>query len=362
MAYQIVQFGEILIPDELQEGDEQNMGTGEALTSFQQVPGGVWFDNYGSERSPKGIQPITRSGIISADTVAGLVAEMDALRQNLGVRERLTIRLDDGSLRWNWARLKTANLPRPSKAKGGWLPYTLQWVTADQFWRGVVASLEAWSVGDDSFRLGDGTTSIGESGTQETLTSSGTAQAFTIAQDGNMEAEAVAVTIGAGTSAIAAFTYANLTTQRSLVVAIAIGVGEKLVINGAALSVRLFGATASITAISNTNSITTTVTTGTVHGLVAGDNVEISGGTAWDGIHEVLTVPTTSSLTFGSRVAATGSSGLVREVTDKFADYWTANKIWPTLAAGDNSIQINVTSGNTVADATVGWEYYRQYA
>ncbi len=238
MAYVIYQFDGLVVPTAIQGGDEQNMGTGEALSSFQQLPGGGFYDNYGTAKSPQGIRPITKSGIIHATTAALLVAELDALRVKLGVRGKLTIRMDDGSLRWQWARLTTANLPRPAEAAGLWLPFDLQWVTAAQVWYGIVASPSEWVWGDGSWIWGDGTVEFGANGTEETLTATGaTTQALTLNNGGNINATNVQVTVTAGTATITAITWANATSGYSWTWTGTVAVGEALVIDSGSMSV-----------------------------------------------------------------------------------------------------------------------------
>lgn len=239
MAYVIHQFDGLVVPKAIQQGDVQNMGTGAALSSFQQLPGGGFYDNYGSARSPQGIRPITKSGIIHATTAAGIVAELDALRLKLGVRGKLTIKMADGSMRWQWARLVSADVPRPAEAAGLWLPFDLQWVTAAQVWYGIVSSPSAWVWGDGSWVWGDGTITFGANGTEETLTATGaTTQALTLNNGGNIDATNVQVTVTAGTNSITAITWTNATSGYSWTWTGTVTAGNALVIDTGSMSVQ----------------------------------------------------------------------------------------------------------------------------
>jgi hypothetical protein len=80
--YRIFAFDGIEIPD---YNADHNMGTGAALTSFQQLPNG-FFDNYGTADSPQGIRPIVARGRILHDTAAEMRTTLDALRQKIGKR------------------------------------------------------------------------------------------------------------------------------------------------------------------------------------------------------------------------------------------------------------------------------------
>lgn len=212
MAYEIISFDTLTLSSHLQTPDSQNMGTGNALSSYMQIPGG-YFDNYGDNVSPKGIRPIIKSGVLYAPINADLTAQLDALREKIGRRGRLVIKMSDGTIRWQWARLITCDTNAPFEAVSQWMPFLLRWETADQYWRGTVYEDDAWVVGDDTFVLGDGTAEVGESGTAAALTaSSGASQSFTVTNNGNITVAAVKVTVGGGTSTLGSITYTNETT------------------------------------------------------------------------------------------------------------------------------------------------------
>ena len=134
MPYVIQQFGNLIVPPYLHPGDGQDLGTGGALTSFLQLPGGGYYDNYQSHISPQGIRPISKSGIFLG-TPQELREQLDAWRAMLGRRAKLAVLFDDGALRWQWARLQDVSTPRGVEVKHGWMPFAFTWITAAQNWR-----------------------------------------------------------------------------------------------------------------------------------------------------------------------------------------------------------------------------------
>jgi hypothetical protein len=58
MAYVISMFDGLALSPYIQRGDSQDIGTGAALTSFLQLPGGGYYDNYRDRISPQGIRPL----------------------------------------------------------------------------------------------------------------------------------------------------------------------------------------------------------------------------------------------------------------------------------------------------------------
>lgn len=221
MSYFIYAFDGLELSSYAQLNDEQNMGTGQALTSFIQVPGGGFYDNYGSNRSPQGIRPITKNMVLVGDTSAALLTALDAMRAKLGVRGKLTVQYDDGSLRWQWARLTSANTPRTRYAVGNLLPCELTFITASQIWYGVVVTDPQWSWGDLSWTFGDGTVELGESGTSTTMTATGatgsppaggTTQDIVLANNGNRDVINLIIhATAAGGSTFAGITFTNTT-------------------------------------------------------------------------------------------------------------------------------------------------------
>lgn len=251
MAYRIYNFDGLSLSEYHQDGDTQNMGTGDALTKFQQLPNGTFYDFYGSNKSPQGIRPIQKRCVLFADTSALLKTAMDNVRAKLGVRGKLTIQYDDDTLRWQWARLKTADMEEEWNAGVTINPCYMEWVTAAQHWYEIINSPVEWTVGDSTWVLGDGTAELGENGTSTTLTATGatgtappaggTTQSIALQHGGNIPATNMVWTVTAGTTTITAIKISNGATGESFYFNHAITAGEVLVIDCGAMNVTVDG-------------------------------------------------------------------------------------------------------------------------
>lgn len=197
----IRQFGDMLLPQkkEFGAGQQDNLGTGRALTSWQQLPDGTFFDNYhGVERRPQGIRPVTKEGVLYAETAAEIESTIDYLRAHIGVMEKLTVQMRSGDLRWQWAVLKEVDSPAPSGRPTS-VPLQLTWETAAQQWFGLVNG-DGWSVGDDTFLLGDGTAELGQQSFTYTINGNGSNRFFSLTHNGNIPATNLLVTVTAGST------------------------------------------------------------------------------------------------------------------------------------------------------------------
>jgi len=186
VSYVIQSFGDLIVPPWLHAGDAQDIGTGGALTSFLQLPGGGYYDNYQSSISPQGIRPISKSGVFLG-TPTELRQQLDAWRAMLGHRAKLSVLFDDGALRWQWARLQDVSTPRGVEVKRGWLPFALTWITAAQNWRGAVN--EEWTWGDGTWDFGDGSAYYGVG--KQVFSLTGSAATFTVNHGGSIDASNV---------------------------------------------------------------------------------------------------------------------------------------------------------------------------
>lgn len=362
MSYRIYAFDGIELPRFRLLDDEHNMGTGRALTAFQQLPGG-WFDHYGSLRSPQGIRPITAQGWLVESAAAALRTAQDALRAKLGVRGKLTVLFEDAQLRWQWARLVEVETPaRPAYLYAA--PVELRFETADQVWFGIVVSPVEWTWGDLAWTFGDGTAEYGEAGTEADLTAgSGGAQSFTVTHGGSIRARSVAVVITAGTTEITNFRYFNYTTNEQMAVTDAIAAGESLVVNGGDRSVWLRTAARNLDTAINSLGVTANINTDGNHGFSTGDTVLIAGTGIWDGIHRNITVSGVETFNFPSALVGTVTAqGTVRKLTSKFSNFASLASRFPSLAAGENTITLSPVNGNTAGDATISWEFYTENA
>jgi hypothetical protein len=218
MAYVVAAFDGIQLPT---YNPVHNMGTGAAVTAFQQLPDGTYYDHFTTSISPQGIRPIRVKGMIYDTTAAAMKTAIDNLRKKLGTRGKLTIQFDDGSMRWQWARLVDVDIPSEYLRGRLNVDFELTFITASQIWYGVVTTSEEWSWGDLSWTFGDGTAELGESGVSTTLTATGatisgldvtvagTQQVISLTNNGNKPATNLVISITGGTSTIHAVNWAN---------------------------------------------------------------------------------------------------------------------------------------------------------
>lgn len=353
-------FNGLEISPYLRAGDSQDMGTGAALTSFLPLPGGGYYDNYRDLKSPQGIRPITKSGLFLG-TQTELRQELQAWRAMLGVRGRLTIEFDDGTLRWQWARLQDVSTPRPRENKGGWLQFALTWITAAQNWRGVVYGEEDWTWGDESWLFGDGSAEMGVGAQTFALTSSN--QAVTVTHDGDIDAPNVTLRLEM-TGAWEDITIINETTaQRIALDFLATSAHTLFEVNAGARSVYVGAAPVTISGMSRTDN-TLLVVTAAVHGMVTGDEVRIEGTDIYDGDYYPVTLVSDTSFTVP--LDATNSAygtvlvGTMRQLLPKFTVTTFSDKArWLVMAPGDNVLR--VIRGTFPATSTLTAEFVDHY-
>ena len=211
MPYSIRQFGTLVLTEYKESGQSDNLGTGAALTSWQQLPNGTFFDNYyGVERRPQGIRPLTKEGVLFGETAESIESQIDAIRAYIGVRDRLTVQFRSGVLRWQWAVLKEVNTAA-ELGRALTVPIQLTFETAAQHWYEIVQGI-GWIVGDLSMHLGDGTGELGQQSYTYVLNSAGT-MTFTLPHAGNIPATNIKATITAGTVGILALVIKNVTSS-----------------------------------------------------------------------------------------------------------------------------------------------------
>lgn len=301
----IRQFGEMLIPQKKEFGasQEDNLGTGRALTSWQQLPDGTFFDNYyGVERRPQGVRPVTKEGVLYAETAAEIEVAIDEMRAYIGVMDKLTVQMRSGDLRWQWAVLKEVDTPAPSGRPTA-VPLQLTWETAAQYWFGLVNSGDGWSVGDDTFSLGDGTAELGQNSYTYTLTVDGgaTAQVIELTHNGNIPATNLVVRVTAGTDDITYLRILQFTSTQAYPGTWQIYYHDENVTHLPILN--------------------------------AGDTLVID----------------------------CGALNITNDGADAYADlYWTFPQ-WLRLEPGANTLWVFV-DGNANADATISFEWYDHYA
>lgn len=363
MSYVLKLFDGLLIPEEIQRGDSQDLGTGSALTSFLPLPGGGYYDNYQDRKSPQGIRPLSKLGLFWG-THSELRELLDDWRAKIGVRGRLTIEYDDGSLRWQWARLQDVSTPRPSNAKGGWLPFTFTWITAAQNWRGVVYGEEDWTWGDESWVFGDGSAEMGVGA--QTFTLADADERITVTHNGNIDAPNVKLRFDM------VGTWQDLTVVNETT-------GQQIIINRAASDVSTWveidaagrkmwlGQNAPqpiVTATRQQNNINVLVTGALGFATGEVDTIRLEDAGVYTGTY----YPTTESAglllaAMSPRNPAYGSLaiGTAQRLIDLYSVATISDRDrWLVLVSGDNTIHIELQPFPT--SATVRVEFVDHYA
>lgn len=238
MAYVIYSFDGVSVPTYLQDGDQQNIGTGAALTNFVQLASGNFFDNYGSGRSPRGIRSITKTGYIWGATAADTKDTLDTWRSKIGVRAKLYVQYDDATQRWQWARLENVSSPRRGSDKGDWIAVDFTWVTADQWWRGTAHPTGGWVWGDSTWTFGDGTATFGED--YQTFTLDANPDSFTLSNGGNIDTNNLRMSI-IPSEAMSFLSISNYTNAAVIGYTGTVAAGQELIIDCGAMSVTLNG-------------------------------------------------------------------------------------------------------------------------
>lgn len=359
MAYKILLFGDLPIPDFIRQGDSQNMGTGRALTAFRQLPGGGWYDNYRGRRSPQGIRPITKSGVF-VGTEQELDDELMAWRALLGERRKLTVRMSSGRLMWQWAILQDVDAQRPSDAVVGWNPVAFTWISVAQNWRGVVYGEEDWTWGDGSWLFGDGTAELGV-GAQE-FTLSGASDQVLVTHGGSIDASNVLLRFTM-TGTWQDITIVNHTTGQHIVLdRDASSTSPTVEIDAGARSIYVLAASTPGSGSRNMNTVT--VVTDDAHNLVTGDTVRIANSTQYNGDYYPITVvnSTTFTFTISHRNDGYGTAGVdVYRMVDLYSDTAFSDlERWLVLVPGTNVINIAFSPTPTTAALTA--EFVDHYA
>lgn len=364
--YEIISFDGVTVPPYLQRGDSQNMGTGSAQTDFRQIPGGGFYRMRRTKRSPQGIRPVTKSCVIWGDSAADARAQLDAWRQKIGVYGKLTVRFFDGSQRWQWAELQDVDAPVAASVKGPYVPLSLIWQTAAQYWNGLI--YRAWTVGDGSFLLGDGTAQLGQQDIAFSLNGPKTTL-VTVTNNGTIDVTGLVIVYTSTTNVQTSVTLNNLRTGQTMTYS---GGGfdlSDLRIDTRRMTVERVSRPVAITQIVRQYSLRDIigVTTATAHDLASGRTVEISGtGMAgFDGFWPNIDV--LDSTTFVAPVPAfvettnLSNSGSVRQVEDIYAScmFLDAQR-WFVLKPGVNQFFIT-TSADHPSDS-LAFQFHDSYA
>ena len=366
-------FDGLILPEYLPQGGSNDIGSGDALTSFNQLPGGGFFDNYGSRVSPQNIRPITRNCLIWGDTADEMYEKFNAIRGKIGKRGKLSVMFDNGQIWWQWARLQRVHNPRPLEAKGNWLPCTLTFVTASQQWYGVIELGAGWEVGDETFHLGDGTAELGMEGHAfdldfpspiSTLTTTLTTGGSTFVRNMRIEMQAdenlsyVQVWFGA-TGHLVTWVNPGILGGWTLL----LDTGEK------SCRVRRDNEGKSLVQLNNYGSQLLAVTTDP-HLLTTGDSIELAGTEYSDGVYHNIVVGSTTQFTMAKLPELLAPRqeigvGTVYPLEDAWSSLTVHDRTnWLLLAPGDNPIDVNLfgNGGTTqVQDYSINFSWYTHY-
>lgn len=358
MAYEILAFDGLSVSPYIRRGDVQDMGTGSAQTHFVSLPGGGFYRPRRNKRSPQGIRPVTKSGVLWGDDAEDVRQQLDAWRAKIGVYGKLTVRYFDGSYRWQWAELQSVEAPVASSVKGNYVPITLIWQTAAQHWNGLVQGA-GWEVGDGTFYLGDGTAEVGQQSYEFTL-SAGTSSTLYVSNAGNIHCTNLIVTYTVATQQSSIALINRATGQRVSWAGALLGKGLALRINTRNMTIVSLGPERDIVSITRAFN-TISVVTSDVHGLTSGDDVEFAGTIHYDGVWRDVEVLSNTSFRFrvpGDLEAySVGAVGTVRRYAGQYGSTIFSDVArWLVLKPGSN--EIVVATGSSQAGDTLLFEFF----
>jgi hypothetical protein len=342
VPYKIDSFDNLTLPEGMERGDIQNMGTGVASVDFVRMPGGGFYDNYGDGDGPRELDAIVKTCVLYAVSGSTVRQQVEALRAKLGKRGVLEVLWHDGEMRWQYARLMRIRHPRPFNARLSHLPVDLTFMPAGGFWYDEDLTEDVTAFIASSFAETVVVTNAGNANVTETL----------------IEYESpVAATLE--------LTLNNRTTSQVAVLTAGVAIGDTVILDIGKRTARVHKPPLTIDGITRTGNVIAVSVTA-VHGLSAGDEVAISGTVAFDGFYVVATTPTTTTLTvaadparrqpYGPEVA-----GALAEVVNIYAGAEFSDAAnWFELAPGDNSIY--VTADQDLNGGTITFAFYPTYA
>lgn len=345
MPYRIKEFDGLALPEFIERGQSQSMGTGVAQTDFVQMPGGGFYDNYGDDDSQPSLDPIVKMCVLHAVSGSTVRAQVDALRAKIGKRGVLEVLFHDAVERWQYARLMRMRMVRPFNTAYSWLPVQLEFMPAANYWY---------------------------QGTMQTTTetfavSTGTQHTVTVNNAGNVKDRNVLLEYEVPSASMTGIHFRNYTTSQNISIAsLTLAVGDLLRFHCGERWARHIKAAVNIAAIGRVGN-TVTVDTAAVHGLSAGDPIWIDGTAYFDGYWTVDTIYDTDS--FGIEVAptwytpdGTENTGTMSEVAYLYSTTTITDKAgWMYLQPGDNEIAL-ICIGEDLDGGTFTAYHYDTYA
>lgn len=328
MPFKISEFDDLALPEYLERGDTQSMGTARASADFVQMPGGGHYDNYGDFDSPREPTAITKKCVLYDTGGDSVRAQVEALRAKVGKRGRLEALWHDNVVRWTWARMVSLEHTRNFNTRRLHLPITVSFMPQEGIW---YAENE---VTDDTVFSG-----------------ATTAEDIVIANAGTVNVKDAVVQLLSAYSGALTITVENYETSQWFDVdVLAIAVNETIIFNIGNRTVRLHRVPVTISTISRSGN-TISITTGASHGLSVADSVVVRG-TNYDGFYTVATTPTGTTLTITADPLVrqphgpqSPASGTIAETMDLFgnADFSDPAE-WLWLVPGNNTLHFTSTA------------------
>lgn len=354
MSLWLERFGTVGLP--LIEAD-QDIGAVGTRTLYMDLPGGGAYDAYGSEVAPRGMYTLQATGEIgNLTTQAEMQAQFDALRALRGRRDKLYARMDDGAVRWTYARL--SNIPMRRNADNVlYLLAELAFDITSPIWygnrHGAGWTFDSGEYFDSGLVFDEATDDVFP------LSHSGTST-FIAGNAGNTSISNAVLTFTPGSAAITGFTMASddpdSFPQTDLTYSGTIAVGQTLVLDMGAQAAYIptvlsTGATAAATTLNVVSSA----------GFVVGRSIEIE--LLNGGLHRttIATLPDAVSLTITDALPSAAGFGAVRMSAYPDLAFGTEQRIpeWFRIDPGGTPTAITITSsqdGSVTFSYSDGWE------
>ena len=341
MPYKLDEFLSVSLPEFIEAGDVQNIGTGRADVDIVRMPGGGFYDNQGDEDSPRALDAISKSGMVYATGGVTVRQQVEALRAKLGARGRLDLLWHDGAIRWIWARFTSIRTPRSFNHALSSLPVDLGFTPIGGFW------------------YADEATSDGE-----TWATTTTEDDFEVSNAGNAKVTEMVITYLVPTAETdAEVTIENYETSQKITIDAAVEPGWKVVIDVGERTVYIHEPDRAIDSIERSGNVIS-IETASSHGITDGMLVLVAG-TDYDGYyiadeidatHLELAADPNTYHAHGPQLATGTVTGL-RPAYDPAMFSDKAN--WFTLLPGDNTI--HVESSEDLDGGSIMFDFYATY-
>lgn len=341
MPYKIDSFLSAALPEFIESGDTQNIGTGRADVDIVRMPGGQFYDNQGDEDSPRALDTIVKSGMVYATGGVSVRTQVEALRAKLGAKGRLDLLWHDGAQRWIDARFTSIRTPRGFNHALTSLPVDLGFTPIGGFW------------------YADDPTVDGEAWVASTTTDD-----FEVTNSGNANVTAMVIEYLVPTvETDATVTIENYETSQKITLNASVEPGWKVVLDVGERRVDIHEEDIDIDSIERSGNVLTVEAT--AHGLIVGNAVVVQG-TNYDGHYVVVTAPDANHVTLEADALvkqphgpqlATGTITATRPI---FGDVTFSDKSnWFTLLPGDNTI--HVTTTENFNGGAINFTFYATY-